>query len=72
MPKKSTLQSVRFSRKQWSLGEARRWLEKHGYNGGKVDTTENQYRFRQREPPSGDKHFVTKKLTNGVELVLFL
>jgi hypothetical protein len=49
--------------------EAIRWLASHEMKSSKVDETENTYRFRQQEPPSGSRYY-TKTLPNGVELVV--
>ena len=44
------VQSVLLKRSQFSLPEAKKWLEKHGYSHRKVDVTPGYFRFRQRDP----------------------
>jgi hypothetical protein len=56
------LQSVVFSKKYWSLAEARHWVHQHGYHTV-VDITPTQYRFRQEQPIFN--HYITKKIKYG-------
>lgn len=46
----SRVQSVLFDRNLWTLSEARRWLEDHGYKYGSVEATGSYWRFRQEDP----------------------
>lgn len=63
------VQSIVFPRSKYTMAKAIRWLDSHGYKYSKVDATKNTYRFRQRVPKKGAKYY-TKKLPNGVSLVL--
>lgn len=66
----SEIQSVVFNKNEWNLIEARKWLNKHNYlNDYLVDEKPFTYRFRQIEP-SNFNRFVTKKLPNGIDLIL--
>jgi len=47
---KHVVQSVLLKRSQFTLPEAVKWLEKHGYTHHKVDATPEYYRFRQHDP----------------------
>lgn len=44
------IQSVIFDKKKYSIDNAKKWLRKNGYLSPKVDETENQLRFRQKDP----------------------
>jgi len=44
------VQSVLLRRSHFTLLEAKKWLEKHGYSHRKVDVTPAYFRFRQRDP----------------------
>jgi hypothetical protein len=71
----SIVQSVRVPKDQFTLRQAKSWVKKHGYKltfkGKGVDVTENQYRFRQRDPGTPHKRVRTKVLPNGVEMILY-
>ena len=64
------LQSILFAKDKWSVFRAIIWMREHGYQVYKIDTTHSPhfYRFRQLPPPF--KHYTTKKIGNGVELVI--
>jgi hypothetical protein len=51
--KGTEVQSLLFSRPQWSEGKAKDWAEEHGYRHGKVDVTDNYVRLRQFAPIRG-------------------
>ncbi len=72
MSASTTVQSVVFPRDKFSLSEAKKWVTDNGYktsfHGKPVDIKPTQYRFRQA--PVMFKNYVTKKLSNGVLLVL--
>lgn len=65
----SEIQSVIFKKKAWSPGQAILWLYKHDLKFNKIDEKEKTYRFRQQDP-SNFNHYVTKKLKNGIDLVI--
>jgi hypothetical protein len=44
------VQSVLLKRSQFTLSEAKQWIEKHGYMHHKVDITPTYFRFRQHDP----------------------
>jgi len=44
------VQSVMFDRNKWTRIKARKWLDSNGYRTGKVDSTENYLRYRQKDP----------------------
>ena len=46
----SEIQSVIFDQKYWTADKAREWLKAHDLHSGKLDTTDNTFRFRQHEP----------------------
>jgi hypothetical protein len=63
------VQSLLFSRPQWSEGRAKAWARSHGFRSGKVDVTEHHIRLRQSAP--GGKHvFRTKRFGNGISAVV--
>ena len=56
----------------WAAADARAWLAAHGYTPIKrAHRTANQLRYRIQEPTVGAKYF-TKRLPNGVNLVIAL
>jgi uncharacterized protein YdaT len=59
---------VIFPKNVFTQKKAIGWLEKHNYDHGKIDVTDNYYRFRQSDPSSGSS-FYTVRLPNGVELI---
>ena len=63
------VQSVLVPRKHFLKKSAQAWVRRHGYLVLKIDTTTNYYRFRQLIPDP-NKKYITKKLTNGVKLVI--
>lgn len=56
--------------KLFPLKDAIKWVEDH-YHFYKVDETERFYRFRQFNPIPNAK-YITKKLKNGIELVIMV
>lgn len=46
----SEVQSVVFDSSKWDAERAKKWLEDHKMEAGKVDETENTFRFRQMDP----------------------
>jgi len=54
-----------------SLSAARAWIKEHDFKSGKVDETENSYRFKQiEEGKFKDGSFRTITLRNGVKAVI--
>lgn len=47
---KTTVQSVLFAKTAWNASKARAWLKEHKFRADKLDETENNLRFRQRNP----------------------
>jgi hypothetical protein len=61
-----------FSRDEWTESSAKTWLKEHNYKTGKVDITENYYRFRQM-PVKSDKIYRTITFgdeSNGIKAVI--
>jgi hypothetical protein len=46
----STPQSLIFYKVEWTVAQAKAWLEEHGFKHGKVDRRKNTLRFRQFDP----------------------
>jgi len=65
MSEKSEVHSIRFSKDHYTTATARKGLKSHGYKPIKrVDITENQYRYRIKDP-SLFKRFITKVEDDG-------
>src|SRR5262249_26886700 len=47
------VQSLLFTRPQWTPASAKTWAHEHGYKSGKVHATERYIRLRQFEPIAG-------------------
>lgn len=69
----SEVQSVVFPRDKYNLTQAKKWLKDNNYKvtyrNKPVDKTKTQFRFRQTAPSKYDS-YVTKKLNNGILLIL--
>lgn len=66
----SEIQSIIFNKEKYSIERARYWLFINDLKYyGKVDIKKNTYRFRQTNP-NKYRHFRTKKISNGITLVL--
>lgn len=64
------VQAVIFKKDKWTTPKARRWLKKNNYTPiKKVHITDDFYRYRINEPDKYTK-FTTKKLKDGIELIL--
>jgi len=63
------IQSVTFDKHLWTQSQARKYLARHHFKDNGVDETENQYRYRQHEPPKDSKYFI-KTLRGGVQYVI--
>lgn len=65
------VQSVLFrhtGESSWTAAGARKWLRAHNYRAGKVDKTQNYFRFRQFKPAGGK--YIIKSIGKGITLVL--
>lgn len=47
------VQSLLFSRPEWTPSKATAWARGHGYRSAKVDVTDNYVRLRQFDPVAG-------------------
>ena len=65
------IQSILFPKNLYTLQSAKKWLRNHKKKILKVDETDHFYRFRQRNPRSGDRYY-TKKIDGGIELIIKL
>lgn len=66
----SVVQAVIFNKSFFTTRQARSWLKHHGYKPIKrVHKTKNYLRYRIREPSHIYKT-ITKKISNGVALVI--
>jgi phage gp29-like protein len=68
----TTVQSLILSKERFAtLDAAKKWVAANKFHAGKVDETENSYRFRQREPKDFKPNsFRTISLTDGVKAVI--
>lgn len=68
-----SIQSVVFPRPQWSLAQANKYIDDHGYKkkfySKPVEVHPTQYRYRQ-QARHHFKNYTTKKLKNGVLLIV--
>jgi len=69
------IQSVIFDKKKYSIDDAKKWLKSKGYLSPKVDETETQLRFRQKDPDVleslGFTSYRTKPLgDSGIQLII--
>ena len=69
------IQSVIFDKKKYSIDDAKKWLKSNGYLSPKVDETETQLRFRQKDPDVleslGFTSYRTKPLgKSGIQLII--
>lgn len=69
----TTVQSVLFSRDQWTIDSAKSWLLEHGFIAPKVDVTTNFMRFRQMNPALFAQHTyrnIKPSAQDGIEFVI--
>ena len=67
----TTVQTLIFSKKNYSAAEAKAWAAKHKFHAGKVDENDESVRLRQRDPSEfADGSFRTIALTDGVKAVI--
>lgn len=67
------VQSILFSKPQWSIRKAQTWLRKHKFKGLEVDEKPNHLRFRQVEPQElyrQGMHLRTMILPSGIEIII--
>lgn len=65
-----TIQAILFDNKKWNTAEARQYLKQHNIRAIKpVHKTSNLLRYRI-EDPNHFSTFSTKKLDNGITLVI--
>mgnify|MGYP000069381585 CR=1 FL=1 len=70
-PDPTTVQSLVFSRDDFTEAEALRWASSHSFKASKIDTTTNTRRIRQADPGDFDPaSFRTIELTDGVQAVI--
>jgi hypothetical protein len=62
------IQSVLVPKRYFTEKQAIRYIKQH-FQFKKIDETKKYYRFRQHEPKK-DVHYISKKLSNGVILVI--
>lgn len=66
------LQTLIFSKSDWSLKEARKYLKEHGFKTD-VDIKPQTYRFRQREPKKNVEYkTLTRSAGNRVVHYVFM
>jgi hypothetical protein len=64
------LQTVLFSKAQWTRREAEEWLRGHrGFKLMKERETANYWRFRQRKPVRGERYYAHRIAGQGIVLV---
>jgi len=69
-PVGTKVQTLLFSKDNFTLKKAKAWLKKHGYKTD-VDEKENTYRFRQVEPCEfNEESFRTIEFTDGIKAVV--
>jgi hypothetical protein len=68
----SEIQSIRFDKSIYTQKEAREWMKRNKLKllkGKKVDIAKNFYKYRIRDPDDFE-HFITKKIDDGLELII--
>ena len=66
----SEIQAVIFEKAHWNTTHARHWLKMHDLKPIKrVHNVENFLRYRLADPKKF-RRFITKKLPNGIELII--
>ena len=72
---KSEIQSLIFSKVDWSVAKVKNWLKSHKFKFGYIDESKNYWRVRQHEPneyqrfaTSNPPESVEKYLRNAVRL----
>lgn len=68
---KTRIQTLIFSKEDFTEREAKRWAKENGFSSGYVDEKENTYRIRQRDPELfAPSSFRTIRLAPGVQAVV--
>ena len=65
------IQSILFDNARWTISDAIRWLDVHGFMRSKVDLGPTYHRFRQVDPLSGAM-FHSRKLRNQGIVLIFM
>jgi CheY-like chemotaxis protein len=65
----SSVQSLLFSGDRYTVRQAQRWAQDHGYKYGSVDTTENYHRLRQFQP-AHDQPCRTIEFGHGIQAIV--
>lgn len=70
----SYVQSIRFDCDQWTEAEARKWCESNKVDGHDVftdglDTTDNEYRFRQYDPNDAEFRYRSGRVVKGMYMI---
>lgn len=63
------IQSVLFHQEIWTLDDAIKWLDSHGFIHPKVDESANYLRFRQAWPMPGSR-YTTVDLGKGIKMIM--
>ena len=67
----SKVQSVLLSRSKFkNVKSAKAYAKRHGFKSGKVDVTENYYRFRQLNPKGSYRYRTISKKQGAMKLVV--
>lgn len=68
-PESTHVQSLLFSRKDWTESAAKKWARGHGYKVKKVDVTDDYIRLQQ-VPPDEFSVLRTKNFSDGIKAVI--
>lgn len=63
-----SIQSILFSKDQWTKNKAINWLKRYGYKHSKIHITDNYLRFRQSKPNLMKKKRILE-VRNGVKFI---
>lgn len=65
------IQTIIFSKDDWTVARARKWVTDHGFKDKGVDETSTSYRFRQFDPGqcNGSFETLTQNMPKGVRMV---
>lgn len=65
------IQTILFSRDDFTVNSAKKWLRENDFKAVKVDTTANYHRFRQKDPKKfKNDSFRTIKIADGIKAVI--
>lgn len=66
------IQAILFNRNEWTLEETKNYLKHHNIIPiKKVHKTKQFYRYRLINPDSNKYKYYTKKLNNGIDLIIY-